>query len=155
VQKEFITSIHKLIERDLNKLEIEINLYPSEESVWTISGDIKNCGGNLCLHLCGNLQHFIGAVLGNTGYVRNRDYEFAAKGLSKAELTIEIENTRTSIKTTLEQLDSTTLTTEYPIQVLGYPMTTLYFLIHLTAHLEYHLGQINYHRRIIAGSNQH
>jgi hypothetical protein len=77
-----LQSLVQLFDRDLAKLEEEIKLYPMEESLWKITGDIKNSGGNLCLHLCGNLQHFIGSILGNTGYKRNRDYEFAAKNVS-------------------------------------------------------------------------
>ena len=79
-------SLIKIFDRDLSKLEEEIKLYPTEESVWGVSGDIKNSGGNLCLHLCGNLQHFIGAVLGKTEYHRNRDLEFSASGIPIKEL---------------------------------------------------------------------
>jgi hypothetical protein len=146
---EFLSSISKILERDLNKLVEEINLYTSEELVWNIKGDIKNSGGNLCLHLCGNLQHFIGATLGNSGYIRNRDNEFTAKGVSRDKLIIEIQSTKKSIQTTLSNLDKSILEKEYPIEVFGYPMTTMFFLIHLTSHLEYHLGQINYHRRLL------
>jgi uncharacterized damage-inducible protein DinB len=148
MEKEFISSIEKLLNRDLQKLKDEINLYPTDDLLWRIEGEIKNSAGNLCLHLCGNLQHFIGAVLGNSGYVRNRDNEFAAKGLSKQELLTEIENTIKAVNNALKTINPDILSTEYPHQVLGYPMTTSYFLIHLTAHLEYHLGQINYHRRL-------
>jgi uncharacterized damage-inducible protein DinB len=150
MEKEFVSSITKLMERDLNKLEQEISLYPTDESLWGISGDIKNSGGNLCLHLCGNLQHFIGTVLGKTSYQRNRENEFAAKGISKVELIKEIQQTRQAIKSTFENLDTSLLEKEYPIQVFDYKMTTLYFLVHLTAHLEYHLGQINYHKRLLS-----
>src|SRR5688572_1741763 len=147
---EFIASIDKLIERDLNKLEEEIKLYPSEESIWKIDKEIKNSAGNLCLHLCGNLQHFIGAILGKSGYVRNRENEFAAKGISRAKLIAEIQQTKKAVKSTLQGLDSSILEAEYSIQVFSHPMTTLYFLIHLSAHLQYHLGQINYHRRLLS-----
>lgn len=150
MEMEFIASIDKLLERDLNKLEEEIKLYKSEEAVWIIDKEIKNSGGNLCLHLCGNLQHFIGAILGKTGYVRNRENEFAAKGISRAKLIAEIQQTKKAVKSTLQGLDSSILETEYSIQVFGHPMTTMYFLIHLTAHLQYHLGQINYHRRLLS-----
>lgn len=150
MEKEFINSIDKLIERDLNKLETEINLYGSEETIWKIDKDIKNSAGNLCLHLCGNLQHFIGAILGKSGYVRNREHEFAAKGISRAELINQIQQTKTAVKSTLQKLNTDLLNKEYESPVLGYPMTTLYFLIHLTAHLEYHVGQINYHRRLLS-----
>jgi len=149
MEKEFIESIRKLIERDLTKLEEEINLYPSEESIWKIAGDIKNSGGNLCLHLCGNLQHFIGSILGKTGYVRNRDDEFAAKGIAKSELVSEIQKTKHAVTATLEKLDKKLLSQEYPSKVFDYSMNTAHFLIHLTTHLGYHLGQVNYHRRLL------
>jgi hypothetical protein len=150
MEKEFILSIIKIIDRDLTKLEQEINLYPTEETIWKIDRDVKNSGGNLCLHLCGNLQHFIGAILGKTGYVRNRDNEFAAKGIARAELLIEIQHTKGAVKSSLEKLDTNVLTHDYPIPVFDFSMTTMHFLIHLTAHLEYHLGQVNYHRRLLA-----
>ena len=149
MEKEFISSIERLLNRDLQKLKEEITLYPTDDLLWKIDGEIKNSAGNLCLHLCGNLQHYIGTVLGKSAYVRNRDNEFAVKGLSKEQLVNEIEKTIETITHTLNTLNTSVLTSEYPIQVLGYQMTTVYFLIHLTSHFEYHLGQINYHRRIM------
>lgn len=146
-------SLITILERDLKVLEKEINLYPDEPSIWKLNGEIKNTAGNLCLHLCGNLQHYIGAVLGNSGYVRNRDNEFAARGISRKELVDEIGKTIVAIKTTLPLLSIEMLEKEYPAKVFDYPMTTTYFLVHLSAHLGYHLGQINYHRRILAAQN--
>lgn len=145
-----LTSFQKLILRDLDSLATEISSYPTEESMWLLLGDIKNTAGNLCLHLCGNLQHFIGAVLGNTGYVRNREAEFADKHVPKEKLLAEIEATKKTVSQTLSQMDASELQEEYPIQVFGAPMTTEYFLIHLSGHLMYHKGQINYHRRLLA-----
>ena len=144
-----IETLLKLFDRDLQRLEEEINLYQSEEAIWRLDGEIKNTAGNLCLHLCGNLQHYIGANLGHTSYVRNRDNEFAAKGISKADLVAEVQKTRQTVWGTLENLKPSVLEAEYPEKVYDYPMTTAYFLIHLTAHLNYHLGQVNYHRRIL------
>src|SRR5688572_4986987 len=143
-----VETLLKLFDRDLQRLEEEFNLYPSEEAIWKLGGEIKNTGGNLCLHLCGNLQHYIGAILGRTSYVRNRDNEFAAKDISKADLIGEIQKTRQTVRDTLETLKPSVLEAEYPEQVLGYPMTTAFFLIHLSGHLNYHLGQVNYHRRL-------
>jgi uncharacterized damage-inducible protein DinB len=147
-----IETLVKLFDRDLQRLEEEINLYQSEEAIWRLDGEIKNTAGNLCLHLCGNLQHYIGAKLGHTSYVRNRDNEFAAKGISKTDLIAEVQKTRQTVRDTLETLKPSVLESEYPGKVFDYPMTTAYFLIHLTAHLNYHLGQVNYHRRILQGS---
>ncbi|MCU0392276.1 MAG: DinB family protein [Thermoflexibacter sp.] len=137
-----------LYERDLTKLKEEILNYESEEKLWVIGGNIKNSAGNLCLHLIGNLNHFIGTVLGKTAYVRNREAEFSLKDIPKNQLVKDIEDTIEVIKNVLPLLTPEDLTKEYPIQVFGYPMTTEYFLIHLVVHLNYHLGQINYHRRL-------
>ena len=145
----FLNSISKVILRDLDVLEKEISLYPTTESIWLVKGEIKNSTGNLALHLCGNLQHFVGAVLGNTGYVRDRPKEFSLKDISAKDLVLEIIKTKEAIKFTLPKIDPATLEKEYPEKVFNDPMTTQYFLIHLSAHLGYHLGQINYHRRLV------
>jgi len=149
MENPFINSIRTILERDLKKLEEEITLYPSEETLWKIAGNIKNPAGNLSLHLCGNLQHYIGAVLGGTGYIRNRDREFAVRGVSREDLISEIQKTKLAVRSGLEKVDPNTLDDTYPEQVFTYSMTTSYFLIHLTAHLGYHLGQINYLRRLL------
>jgi uncharacterized damage-inducible protein DinB len=144
-----LNSVQELMLRDLNKLKTEISAYASDEKLWLVIGDIKNPAGNLCLHLCGNLQHYIGAVLGNSGYVRNRNAEFSTRGLSKESLVKEIETTINIVPKTLASLDPIVLDQEYPENVFGKPMTTGHFLIHLVGHLNYHLGQVNYHRRLV------
>ena len=140
----------KLYRRDLEKLISELEAYPNEESLWRVSGEIKNSGGNLALHLIGNLNHFIGVKLGGTDFVRDRDSEFALKNVSRAEIIEKLHHTLAVLEATLPALDSATLEATYPLEVMGYPMTTGYFLIHLYGHLSYHLGQINYHRRLTA-----
>lgn len=146
----FIADLATIIERDLLKLREEIQAYPNEESLWIIQGEITNSAGNLCLHLCGNLQHFIGHVLGGSSFVRNRDLEFSARHIPTAQLLEGIDATMQAVSSTLTTLDASLLEKEFPIQVFGYPMSTGYFLLHLATHLEYHLGQINYHRRLLA-----
>jgi uncharacterized damage-inducible protein DinB len=144
-----IDSVKELILRDLAKLKLEISLYKTEDAIWKLDGEIKNTAGNLSLHLCGNLQHYIGEVLGKSGYVRNRDAEFSTKGLSQATLIKEIETTLAVVEKTLANLSHTVLDQPYPEDVFNRPMTTGYFLIHLAGHLNYHLGQVNYHRRLV------
>lgn len=142
-------SLLALYTRDLNKLAEELRQYPTEESIWRVEHGIANSAGNLCLHLCGNLQHFIGAVLGNSGYVRNREAEFAEKNIARNLLLEEIERTKAAIAKTLPALPHEQLHAVYPIEVFGKPMATVYFLMHLATHLGYHLGQVNYHRRLV------
>src|SRR6266700_5479402 len=136
----------QLFERDLNKLTEEISLYPDDNSLWITKEGIKNSGGNLCLHLCGSLQHFLGAVLGNSGYVRNRDAEFSLKNITKQKLLGEIDATKVSVRDALEQVSKNELQKAFPIKVLEEPQTTEYMLLFFLAHLNYHIGQINYHR---------
>ena len=144
----FIQSLQDVLIRDLDKLADDLKQYPSEESLWQVDGLIKNSGGNLCLHLCGNLQHFIGTVLGKTSYIRNREAEFATRNVPREKLLAEIAQTKKALEATLPTLTEAQLKSNYPVDVLGKPMTTLYFLLHLAAHLGYHLGQLNYHRRL-------
>jgi uncharacterized damage-inducible protein DinB len=144
-----IEILSKLFLKELEKLKTEITSYKSEEKLWEISGDILNSAGNLCLHLCGNLQHFVGAVLGNSGYVRKRDEEFSKKNVPVRELISEIDLTMKVVQKTLGELTEDDLQKIYPVNVFGYEMTTEYLLTNMAAHLTYHLGQINYHRRLI------
>ena len=145
----FIDSLQNVLLRDLSKLESELLLYPDEASLWKVDKAIKNPAGNLCLHLCGNLRHYIGAVFGKSGYVRNRDNEFAAKNVSLENLIKEIVFAKKAVSDTLPTLTEQQLQANYPEDVLGKPTTTLFFLVHLSAHLSYHLGQVNYHRRLV------
>lgn len=144
-----IESLRSLYNRDLNKLKAEIEAYQHEENLWKTDKNISNSAGNLCLHLVGNLSHFIGAQLGNTGYVRHRELEFSLKDIPKAELIEKIEATTIIVDSVLSQLPEEDLKKEYPLVVFEDKMTTDFFLIHLVAHLDYHLGQINYHRRLL------
>ncbi|MGB4845666.1 MAG: DUF1572 family protein [Ferruginibacter sp.] len=140
----------ELFERDLQKLIVEINLYKDEYDVWITKGEISNPGGNLCLHLVGNLNHFIGATLGNTGYVRHRDDEFSLKNVLRQDLVTNIENCMLIVKETLNNLTEDDLKKDFPLQKHGETVSTTGMLLHLFGHLSYHLGQINYHRRMIA-----
>ena len=127
----------------------EIQDYTNEESLWKVTQGINNCGGNLALHLIGNLNHFIGAILGDTGYIRDRDAEFSKKDVPQATLIKQIEETIKMVDEVLSHLPEDQLDKTYPIEVLKRPMTTGEFILFLYGHLSYHLGQINYHRRIL------
>ncbi|WP_294316857.1 DinB family protein [Chryseobacterium endophyticum] len=142
-------NIKSLFIRDLNKLKLEIEAYQTEEVIWKIDKNIANSTGNLALHLVGNLSHFVGAILGNSGYIRNRELEFSLKDVPRVELIQQIEKVTETVTLTLENISAEELEKDFPGDPLGYKMTTGYFLIHLFGHLSYHLGQINYHRRML------
>ena len=142
-------SLIEIFKRDLNKLKDEISLYKDERSLWIIENEIRNSAGNLCLHLIGNLNHFIGAVLGNTGYVRNRDNEFSAKNILRTELFKDIDKTIDVVSKSLQNLSKEDFEKDFPAEKHGKTVKTEFMLLHLITHFNYHLGQINYHRRLI------
>ena len=139
----------EIFERDLQKLITELNLYKAEEDMWLVKDGISNSAGNLSLHLMGNLNHFIGATLGNTGYVRNREKEFSDKNISRKKLIEDINETIHVIKTTLKNFSKNDLEKDFPLAINNTISSTQFILMHLSGHLNYHLGQINYHRRLI------
>lgn len=144
-----VETLKSLFTRDLLKLSSEIKLYQKEEDIWKVEKEIANSAGNLCLHLIGNLNTYIGKEIGKTDYVRNRKLEFSLKNIPKKELLSKIDETILVVNTSLDRLDEDTLASEFPILVFDKKTSTEYMLVHLTTHLTYHLGQINYHRRLI------
>ena len=144
---EIITS---LFERDINKLIEELMLYKNEETIWKIKEGISNSGGNLTLHLLGNLNHFIGATLGNTGYIRERDKEFSLKNIPRLQLVEDLKKVNSVVKNTLTHLSDGDLEKDFPVPLNDKTLSTSFVLLHLLMHLSYHLGQVNYHRRLIS-----
>lgn len=144
-----IETLKSLFNRDLNKLKTEIDSYQNESQIWQIDKNISNSAGNLCLHLIGNINTYIGAELGKTDYIRDRPLEFSLKDIPRSELISKIEQTIVMVNTTLDSLTEADLEAIYPQIVFEKEMTTGFFLVHLATHLGYHLGQINYHRRLI------
>lgn len=141
----------QIYEQGLTKLAEEINLYPDDASLWTPLEGITNPGGNLSLHLTGSLQHFIGAQLGDSGYVRNRDAEFNLKNISRKKLLDEVEAAKMAVKDVLEQVSKKELDKNFPQLIGGETVTTEYLLVYMVGHFNWHLGQINYHRRLVSG----
>ncbi|MFU1856147.1 DUF1572 family protein [Sphingobacterium sp. NGMCC 1.201703] len=144
-----VKTLKSLFYRDLNRLKTEIASYSKEENIWIVDRNIANSAGNLCLHLIGNLQTYIGAEIGKTGYIRNREAEFALRDIPRTVLLDGIDDTIRVVDQSLDKLEGDDLAAEYPILVFDEMTTTEYLLVHLTTHLTYHLGQINYHRRLL------
>lgn len=142
-------TLQNLFRRDLDKLKQEIETYKSEQAIWLTDKNIPNSSGNLCLHLCGNLSHFIGAQFGETGYIRNRDLEFSDKNVLKEELIIKIDETIAAVEKGLSNISDEQLAQDFPIIVFEEKTSTEWMLVHLATHLSYHLGQVNYHRRML------
>lgn len=142
-------TLKELIIRDLTKLSDEIKAYQNEERLWYTEKSIANSAGNLCLHLIGNLNTYIGAEFGKTGYTRNRPGEFALKNIPRQELLNKIDETIIMIEKTFDMISEDVLAERYPAEIHLKDASTGYFFVHLAMHLGYHLGQINYHRRLL------
>jgi uncharacterized damage-inducible protein DinB len=143
------TLLANLYDRDLRKLIDEVNAFKNEEDLWKIQGSIKNSSGNLVSHVIGNLNHFIGATLAHTGYVRNRDLEFSVKGTPRKELVAQLEALIVMIRTTLGAFTPEKMEAAFPLAIEGVTNSNGHMLTHLLVHLNYHLGQVNYLRRIL------
>lgn len=144
-----IDTLKEIFTRDLNRLRKEIQDYKDESNLWKTEHSIANSAGNLCLHLIGNLNTYIGKEIGKSGYLRDRDAEFALKNISREEILINIDETIHAVSKALDRVDDKNIKNEFPALVFDKKTSIEYMLIHLTTHLSYHLGQINYHRRFI------
>jgi len=144
-----IDELKTVLLKDLAALRREVEQYPDDAALWRPLPGIANAGGNLALHLAGNLQSFIGAQLGGSGYVRDRDWEFAARDLPRARVLQEIDAAAKAVEGALSAAKPAILKQEFPMALGGKRMETGLFLLSLVAHLGYHLGQINYHRRMV------
>jgi len=150
-----LNELRAVLLRDLEAAAREVEAYTSDDALWRIVPGITNPGGSLARHLAGNLRHFVGAVLGKGTYVRDRDAEFAARGLTRAAVAEELRAGAREVGAALERLAArprgeveSLLSSPFPVLVLGKQFTTAQFLTHLTSHFGYHLGQMDYHRRM-------
>lgn len=142
-------NIADLYERDLGKLSKEITLYKNEEDLWKAKEGIINPGGNLAVHIIGSVNHFVGSVLGKTGYVRDREAEFSVKDVPRDKILTDIEDAKKLAVKVISELSEEDMKKEYPLKVGDQPSSVREILIFFLAHLNYHLGQLNYLRRIL------
>lgn len=148
-KQSIVSSISDILIRDLRKTIDEVSAYQNHDILWIKEGSINNSAGNLALHIAGAVHHFIGAVLGSNGFVRDRDKEFSATSTTTEEIILQLNNAKKIVQEVLHSTDDEDLFKEFPAKIMGNTMRTDYFLIHLVSHVNYHLGQINYHRRIL------
>lgn len=144
----------EIFETEITKLKTEINLYKDEADLWVVKGQISNSAGNLCLHLLGNVNHFIGNLIGGTGYKRDRQAEFSEKDVPREELNKRIDALIEDVKKSLPKLNDADMNKTFPDMIGGKTREYGFTLIHITNHFDYHLGQINYHRRLIEGNKK-
>ena len=140
-----------LLSRELRALRREVAAYPTDEALWRLPPGLPNAAGTLALHLAGNVQHYVGHCLGGSGYARDRDAEFARRDVPRAELLAEIDRALAVVGDGLARTSPTALAAPFPEVVGGWRVRTDEFLLHLVAHFGYHLGQIDYHRRVVTG----
>jgi DinB family protein len=150
----FAADLAALLDRDLRALRRELEAYPDERQIWQPVPGLPNTAGTLALHLAGNLQHYVGAPWGGTGYVRDREAEFTRRDVPRAELILEIERARAAVASGLGAVRAEELGAEFPELVGGCRVRTGDFLVHTAVHLAYHLGQVDSHRRVVTGSGE-
>jgi hypothetical protein len=149
-----IAALRRIYERDLNALRREVEAYPEDHQLWQIVPGFPNTGGTLTLHLAGNLQHYVGSRLAGTGYVRNRDAEFSLRNVPRTQLLTEIEAARQAVRAGLASISDERLAEEFPEVIAGSRFLIGEYLVHLTTHFAFHLGQLDSHRRLVTGVAQ-
>lgn len=147
-----LDDLRRILLRDLAALRREVEAYDREADLWACPPGVTNSAGTLALHLVGNLQHFVGAQLGGTGYVRDREAEFGSRDVPRSELLDRIAQAADAVDRTLGAMTEAQLADPYPLEVGGVRLPTGRFLLHLGTHFAYHLGQLDYHRRIVTGT---
>lgn len=143
-----------ILRRDLAAVRRSVEAYPDDASLWSERPGFPNSGGTLALHVAGNVRHYVGAVLGRSGYVRDRDAEFSRRGVPRHAVVAEIEEARSAVERALGTLADQSLARPYPIPISGKSVSTRDFLVHLATHLAFHLGQLDYHRRAVTGDRR-
>jgi hypothetical protein len=146
--------IGQFLRRELGSLRRELEAYPDEKLLWTLPPGLPNSAGTLALHLTGNLRHYVGALLGGTGYIRDRDEEFAARDIPRAVLLGHIAEAEAAVESTLPGLSEAQMSLPFPEPIREHRLQTGELLIQLAVHLAYHLGQVSYHRRLVTGNVQ-
>ena len=149
-----LAAVAAILDRDLQTLAREVMAYPDERSLWATPPGIPNSAGTLALHLAGNIRHYLGAQLGGTGYVRDRTAEFAARDVPRATILAQIEETRAAVRAAAARTREERLSEDFPEVVGGLRVATGEYLIHLVSHFAYHLGQLDYHRRVVTGQTK-
>ena len=144
-----VDAVAAILDRDLQALAREIEAYPDDGALWQLPEGAANSAGTLALHLAGNIQHFLGARLAGTGFVRDRPAEFSARGVPRAVLLGQIEAARSAVRSAAANLTGEALELDFPEVVGGMRVATGEYLIHLVSHFAYHLGQVDYHRRLV------
>ncbi|MGE0594268.1 MAG: DinB family protein [Vicinamibacterales bacterium] len=146
--------IARLMLRELDGLRRELEAYPDDDTPWRRLEAFPNSGANLALHVVGNLRHFVGGVLGGSGFVRDRQTEFARTSGARTELVALVDAARHDVVRTFADLAPAALDQPYPEPPAPLVVSTRLFLMHLCAHLAFHLGQIDYHRRAVTGDRR-
>ncbi len=151
---ELARDLSLLLVRELEGVRREVELFSDDASLWRTLPGVTNSAGNLAMHVAGNLQHYVGAVLGGTGYVRNRDAEFSRRSGSRAEVVAELDAAIKAVRTVLPAVPSDRIDAPYPETINGAPIRTGLFLCHLATHAAFHLGQLGYLRRAVTGDTR-
>lgn len=144
-------TVRHLLIRELEGFIREIELLPDDDVLWRSADGVTNSCGTLARHVAGNLQHFVGAALGSTGYVRDREREFGSKDGTRADIIGELKAAIEVVDRTLSSLPEDALAKPFPMAPPGLETPVGVFLAHLVSHTAFHLGQVGYLRRVLTG----
>jgi uncharacterized damage-inducible protein DinB len=117
----------------------------STEQLWTKAYPYGNSIGHLLLHLTGNLNHYIGAQIAKTGYVRNRPLEFTdATKHPKEKVLANFDAAIAMVVATIRQQSPADWTAPYHDPTEPRTNTRFAAFMRMAAHAYHHTGQIIY-----------
>jgi uncharacterized damage-inducible protein DinB len=116
----------------------------TEEQLWAKPFGFGNSVGRIVVHLTGSLNHYIGAKVAGTGYVRDRPAEFAdSQHPTGEEARWALREVVAMVARVLREQDEAGLRT--PVGDCGAPVRDRFGLFLVCAgHVSNHVGQIVY-----------
>jgi uncharacterized damage-inducible protein DinB len=146
----FAETVKSAMIAELEELRDEVRTLAnglSEAQLWQKPLAESNSVGHLILHLTGNLNHFVGAQLGKTGYVREREKEFTdASPPPRSQVFENLDAAVAMFRSVVGGLTEPQLMATHPTEKFGNVLKTLH---HLLAHFAMHRGQMSYIRRLV------
>ena len=150
MQTDVAELVRKALIEELETLRDEVRQAAeslTDQQLWQKPIEPGNSVGNLILHLTGNLNHFVGAQLGGSGYVRDREREFSdSERLPRQSLLANLDKAVATFRKIVSGLNADQLAATHPTEKFGSVLKTL---VHLVAHFALHRGQVSYILRMI------
>lgn len=137
---------------DFRSRAITLSMAIPEEQFWTRPFPFGNSMGNLILHLNGNLAYYIGAILEDSGYTRDRENEFCREqSMSRESALRKFSLTVDEVLKSLESQNESDWSAEYTAEGVDDVHDRFSIFLRCSVHFHHHIGQMIYLVKAING----